>query len=364
MTEFTLGRHKIGGDNPAYVIAELSANHNQSYGKAVEIIHAAKKVGVHGIKVQTYTPDTITLNSRKAPFIVKGGTPWDGRSLHDLYGDAYTPWEWQPDLQKIANDFGLDFFSSPFDVTAVDFLENMDVPFYKIASFECVHTPLIKKIAQTGKPVILSTGMATYEEIEHAVKTLRDNGTNDIVLLKCTSAYPAKLEMANLATIKDMAEKFEVVCGVSDHTIGIDVPVGAVSMGAHVIEKHFVMDRDDGGVDSVFSSEPQEFEQFMNAVKAFENGDDVGFDKAVIGDVSYGPKGSEKDMVNFRPSLWVSKPVQKGDIFSEDNIRCVRPGHGLPGRFMDVILGQPAQMDIDEATPVSWDMVETKSKSA
>lgn len=363
MKDIKLGRHMVGENHPTYVIGELSANHNQSYDKAVEIIHMAKEVGVQAIKVQTYTPDTITLNSRADHFIVKGGTPWDGRSLHDLYGDAYTPWDWQPKLQKVAEDLGLDFFSSPFDVTAVDFLEDMNVPFYKIASFECVHTPLIKKVAQTGKPVIMSTGMATKEEIEHAVQTLRDNGTNDIVLLKCTSAYPAKLEQANLATIPDMAKNLDVIPGVSDHTIGIDVPLCAVSLGARVVEKHIVIDRNDGGVDSMFSSEPQEFKDFIQAIRSFEAGEDVDINKATIGDVTYGPKESEMGMFNIRPSLWVSKSVKKGEAFTEENIRCVRPGQGLQGRYMDDVIGEIASCDIDEATPMSWDFVE-KSQAA
>ena len=270
MKSIRIAQREIGPNQSVYVIAEMSANHGQSFERAVEIIHAAKDSGADAIKLQTYTPDTITIASDREEFRIGGGTLWDGRTLHDLYGEAYTPWEWQPRLKQAANDIGLELFSSPFDTTAIDFLEGMNVPAYKLASCELVDIPLIQKMARTGKPLILSTGMATIEEIEEALSAARRAGAKQIALLKCTSAYPAAPEEMNLRTIAELARRFDVPVGLSDHTMGFIVPVAAVALGACILEKHLTLSRSAPGPDSAFSLEPAEFKAMVNAVRTAE----------------------------------------------------------------------------------------------
>jgi pseudaminic acid synthase len=339
---------RIGHPNLAYVIAELSANHHQEYSRALRTIEAAKQAGADAVKLQTYTADTITLKCDRESFRVGGGTPWDGRSLHDLYSEAYTPWEWQPRLKDAANALGLDLFSSPFDATAVDFLEKMDVPAYKVASFELVDIPLIKKIARTGKPLIMSTGMATTEEIEEAIQAARGEGATQIALLKCTSAYPAAAEEMNLRTIPELSRRFDVPTGLSDHTLGIAVPVAAVALGACIIEKHLTLSRSEPGPDSAFSLEPQEFKAMVDAVRVAEK---------ALGEVHFGCSPHELNNLAFRRSLFVVEDVKRGDLFTDENVRSIRPGHGLHTRHLPEILGQHAARDIERGTPLRWDLV-------
>jgi len=332
-----------------YVIAELSANHNQKFDQAVKIIHAAKDAGADAVKLQTYTADTITIRSDKEYFRVGGGTLWDGRYLHDLYAEAYTPWEWQPRLMKVANDLGLDLFSTPFDSTAVDFLEEMNVPAHKVASFEIVDIPLIQKIARTGKPMIMSTGMASVEEIDEALQAARAAGATQIALLKCTSAYPASPEEMNLRTIPELSRRFNVPAGLSDHTMGVAVPVAAVALGACIIEKHLALSRSESGPDSAFSLEPHEFKAMVDSVRVAEK---------ALGAVQYGCSPKEASSKAFRRSLFVVRDVKRGEPFTAENLRSIRPGHGLHSRHMSEVLGQRARQDIERGTPLSWDLVE------
>ncbi|MCM8542609.1 MAG: pseudaminic acid synthase [Lentisphaeraceae bacterium] len=337
---------KIGKGYPCYIIAELSANHNQSFEKAVEIIKAAKAAGADAVKLQTYTADTLTLDCDNEHFQIGKGTVWEGRTLHDLYKEAYTPWEWQPKLQKIAEELGLDFFSSPFDSTSVDFLEQMKVPCYKIASFEIVDLPLIRKVASLGKPVIMSTGMASLTEIDEAVKAIRDEGNEQIILLKCTSAYPALPEEMNLNTLPHLAASFGVSAGLSDHTLGVAVPVAAVALGATVIEKHMTLSRADGGPDSSFSLEPEEFKVMV---------DNVRFAEQSLGVIDYNLTDKEQASKKFRRSLFAIKDIKSGEDFSEDNVRSIRPGAGLEPKYLELICTKKARIDILRGTPISWD---------
>lgn len=335
----------IGPGFPVYIIAELSANHNQNFEQAVQLIQAAKKAGADAIKLQTYTADTLTIRSDQVHFWVSGGTLWDGRTLYDLYKEAYTPWEWQPKLKKVANDLGLDLFSTPFDSTAVDFLEDMDVPIYKIASFEMVDLPLVQQVAQTGKPIIMSTGMATLAEIDEAVQTIHSAGGSQLALLKCTSAYPALPEEINLRTIPHLAEAFHVPVGLSDHTLGVAVPVAAVSLGACIIEKHFTLSRNIPGPDSTFSLEPHEFNTMVEAVRVVER---------ALGQVSYQVTEREIASRAFRRSLFVVQDIKAGEAFTKQNVRSIRPGYGLHTRYLNNILGRVANQDIRQGTPLSW----------
>jgi N-acetylneuraminate synthase len=344
-----IGNQIIGAASPVYVIAELSANHNQKFDQAVKIIHAAKDAGADAVKLQTYTADTITIRSDKEYFRVGGGTLWDGRYLHDLYAEAYTPWEWQPRLMKVANDLGLDLFSTPFDSTAVDFLEEMNVPAHKVASFEIVDIPLIQKIARTGKPMIMSTGMASVEEIDEALQAARAAGATQIALLKCTSAYPASPEEMNLRTIPELSRRFNVPAGLSDHTMGVAVPVAAVALGACIIEKHLALSRSESGPDSAFSLEPHEFKAMVDSVRVAEK---------ALGAVQYGCSPKEASSKAFRRSLFVVRDVKRGEPFTAENLRSIRPGHGLHTRHMSEVLGQRARQDIERGTPLSWDLVE------
>jgi N-acetylneuraminate synthase len=333
---------------PAYIIAEVSANHNRDYDQAVRILHAAKDAGADAVKLQTYTPDTITMASEREEFRVSGGTLWDGRTLHDLYAEAFMPWEWQPRLKKLAGDLGMDCFSSAFDSTAVDFLEEMNVPAHKVASLELVDIPLIQKMARTSKPLIMSTGMATVEEIDEALQSARQAGGTEIALLKCTSAYPAPPEEMNLRTIPEMARRFNVPVGLSDHTMGIAVPVAAVALGACILEKHLTLSRSTPGPDSAFSLEPHEFKAMVDAVRIAEK---------ALGEVHFGLSGKEEASRAFRRSLFVVEDVKQGEVFTAENVRSIRPGNGLHTRHLKDVLGRSAAQGIKRGTPLSWDFV-------
>src|SRR5579863_3474055 len=350
----TIGGRTIGAGHPAYVIAEVSANHHQDFEQAVRIIRAAAEAGADAVKLQTYTPDTITIACDRKEFRINSGTIWDGTTLYELYGQAYTPWEWQPRLKQIANDLGLDLFSSPFDATAVDFLEKMNVPAHKLASFELVDIPLIQKMARTGKPLIMSTGMSTLEEIEEAVQTARQAGATQIALLKCTSAYPAVPEEMNLRTIPELAKRFEVPIGLSDHTMTISVPVAAVALGACIIEKHITLSRSTPGPDSAFSLEPHEFKSMVHAVREAEK---------ALGAVHFGLSEKEAGMRAFRRSLFVVQDMKQGEPFTTENVRSIRPGHGLHTRHLEEVLGRRAARNIERGTPLSWDLLDSKDDS-
>lgn len=342
-----INNRPIGHGHPVYIIAELSANHNQDFDQAIRLIEAAKEAGADAIKLQTYTPDTITINARNEYFRIDG-TIWEGRNLYDLYGEAYTPWDWQPKLKETANRLGMDLFSSPFDETAVQFLEEMGVPAYKIASFENNDLTLLRHVARTGKPVIVSTGMASLAEIDEAVRTLQQGGSPQIALLKCTSAYPAAPAEINLRVIPHLAEAFGLPVGLSDHTLGTAVPVAAVALGASIIEKHFTLSRSVRGPDSAFSLEPDEFKAMVQAVRVTEQ---------ALGQVHYGPMPSEMKSLAFRRSLFVVRDIKAGETFSAENVRSIRPGHGLHTRYLEVIIGRRANRDIAMGTPLSWDLI-------
>ena len=346
----SIGGVEVGRDHQPFVIAEMSGNHNHSLERAMALVDAAADAGAHALKLQTYTADTITLDVKRDEFVIDNpDSPWVGRSLHDLYSEAYTPWEWHDAIFKHASVRGLIAFSSPFDESAVDFLEGLDCPCYKIASFELTHIPLIRKCAQTGKPLILSTGMATELEIAEAVGAARGAGADDILLLKCTSTYPASPSDSDIATIPAMRERFGCEVGISDHTMGIGVSVAAVAFGAVAIEKHFTLRRADGGVDSAFSLESSELASLVaESERAWQ----------AIGTVRYGPTGKQKDSLRFRRSLYVACDMTAGDTFTVENLRVVRPGLGLPPKYYDAILGRRALTDVARGTPVSWDLVD------
>lgn len=331
-----------------YIIAELSANHNMDFNRAVEIIKAAKESGADAVKIQTYTADTITLDCDAEPFRIKQGTLWDGRTLHDLYKEAYTPWEWQPKLKEITNQMGMDFFSSPFDATSVDFLEKMNVPAYKIASFEITDIPLIKKVASLGKPVIISTGIATLTDIELALQTCKDAGNENVILLKCCSAYPAPYEDINLKTMVAMGEQFNCIVGLSDHTMGSAVAEAGVAMGAKVVEKHLTLRRSDGGVDSAFSMEPEEFKMMVDNIRIIEK---------AIGTVTYDLTDKQLAQRDFARSLFIAKDMKAGDVFTPDNLRSVRPRFGLHTKYYEELLGRKVACDVTMGTPMSWSLV-------
>jgi len=344
---FQVGERPVGAGCPGYVVAEMSANHNQDYDQAVQIVEAAAQAGADAIKLQTYRPDTLTIDSDKGPFQIEEG-PWAGRTLYDLYEEAYTPWDWHPELQEIAHDLGLDFFSTPFDASAIEFLEELDVPVYKIASFENVDLPLIRRVAETGKPTIMSTGMATLGEIDEAVRAFREAGGMDLALLACTSSYPAPPEEMHLRRIPHLAETFDVVAGLSDHTLGTEVPVAATALGAQVIEKHLTLSREEEGPDSDFSLEPEEFAEMVDAVRKTEE---------AVGDVRYETTEKESESETFRRSLFVVEDIEKGERFTEDNLRSIRPGHGLHTRHYESILGSQASRDLERGTPMRWHFV-------
>lgn len=346
--DFKIGKRKIGPSRPVYIIAELSANHHKDFQTAVDLVYAAKDAGADAIKLQTFTADIHTLDSRKPSFLVKGGTSWDGKNLHELYKECEMPWEWQPKLKDIADEIGIDLFSAAVDSTSVNFLEEMNVPAYKTASFEIVDLPLIRNIAEKGKPIILSTGMATLAEIDEAVRTIRETGNNQIALLKCTSAYPAPPEEMNLRTIPHLAEAFGVPVGLSDHTLGIATSVAAVALGACILEKHFTLSRADPGPDSAFSLEPHEFKAMVDAVRGTEKS---------LGTVCYDVSEREKASKAFRRSLFVVKDIEAGEEFTEENVRSIRPGYGLPPKYLSVVCGKHAKGDVEKGTPLTWDLI-------
>lgn len=343
---FSIGERHIGKEYGTYIVAEMSANHNQDFNHAVKIIEAVKKAGADAIKIQTYTADTITIDCDNDYFKIKG-TIWEGKNLYNLYQEAFTPWEWQPKLKSIANSLGMDFFSTPFDLTAVEFLEDMDVLLYKIASFELVDIPLIRRIAQTGKPIIMSTGMATISEIDEAIRTIRREGNEKIALLKCTSAYPAPPEESNLNTIPHLSETFGVPAGLSDHTLGSAVSVAAVALGACIVEKHFALSRDEKGPDSSFSMEPDEFRQMVVDIRNVEK---------ALGKVSYDLTPKQKESSVYRRSLFVVQDIKAGEQFTKENVRSIRPGYGLHTRYFEDVLKQKAKHDIIKGTPLSWNL--------
>jgi pseudaminic acid synthase len=337
----------IGSDHPPFVIAEMSGNHNQSLERALEIVEAAAKAGAHAIKLQTYTADTMTLNVRGGSFEINDpDSLWAGKNLHDLYKLAYTPWEWHAPIMERARELGLICFSSPFDETAVDFLLELDVPAFKIASFENNHLPLINKAASTGKPLIISTGMATLGELDQAVTTARDAGCDQLILLKCTSTYPATPEKTNISTIPHLKQLFGAEVGLSDHTMGVGVAVASVALGASVIEKHFTLSRADGGVDSTFSLEPQELEALVaESERAWQ----------ALGAVTYGPTDAERNSMVFRRSIYVSEDIEEGELFTSKNLRIVRPGDGAPPAMLRDLLGRPARCSFTKGDPLSLD---------
>lgn len=344
LDSFQIGNRLVGATHPTYIIAEMSANHHHDFDRAVAIVQAAAEAGADAIKLQTYTPDTITIDCDKEPFQIKG-TIWDGRTLYDLYEEAYTPWEWHADLQDVADDCGLDFFSTPFDSTAVRFLDDLGVPVYKLGSFENIDLPLIQCIARTGKPLIMSTGMATLAEIDDAVRAFRGAGGAALALLACTSAYPSPPEEMRLRRIPHLAETFNVISGLSDHTYGITAPVAAVALGACIIEKHFTISRTEDGPDSSFSLEPDELASLVDAVRKTEK---------ALGSATYGVREKESKSKTFRRSLFVVEDIRAGDLFTEQNVRSIRPGHGLAPKHLPEVLGRTAAQDLERGMPLSW----------
>jgi pseudaminic acid synthase len=346
-TLIKVGNRYIGENQPCYIIAEMSANHAGNYDRAVEIIKAAKNSGADCIKVQTYTPDTMTIDSCKEYFQIKNGT-WKGENLYKLYGKAYTPWEWQEGLKKESEKIGIDFLSTPFDKTSVDFLEGIGIEFYKVASFELVDIPLIRYIASKGKPIIMSTGMGSIDEIREAIDAIKSKGNKSICLLRCSSAYPAIPEDMNLYTMANLRDEFKIPVGLSDHSLGSVAAVTAVALGAKIIEKHFCLSRKIENPDSSFSMEPEEFSRMVEDIRLAEK---------ALGRVSYDLSEKEKENKVFRRSIFVVKDIKKGERFSEDNIRVIRPAYGLEPKYYEEILNREAACDIEKATPLSWDMV-------
>jgi len=340
---------KIGIDSPPFIIAEMSGNHNQSLDRALEIVKAAAQAGAHAIKLQTYTADTMTLAINEGAFFINDEKSlWKGNSLHELYQRAYTPWDWHMPIFKCAKDLGMICFSTPFDESAVDFLETLNVPAYKIASFENVHLPLIRKVASTGKPMIISTGMATLAELDDAVAAAKKAGCSDLVLLKCTSTYPALPVNSNILTIPHMRALFGCEIGLSDHTMGVGASVAAVAHGACVVEKHFTLRRADGGVDSAFSLEPQELRSLVvETERAWQS----------LGMVAYGPGEVEKESLIFRRSIYVAEDLKAGDVLTPQNLRCVRPGLGLAPKYFDTLLGRHVNKDVKKGTPMDWSLL-------
>lgn len=340
---------KIGGEYPVFIIAEISANHLQNYDRAVKIIRKAKESGADAVKLQTYTPESITIDCDNSYFRINQGTIWDGTTLYKLYQEAYTPWEWQPKLKKVAEELGLICFSSPFDLTSVDFLEKIDVPAYKVASFEITDIPLIKKIARLGKPVIISTGIAWMEDIERAIATCKEEGNEQVILLKCSSSYPTPYEDINLKTIVNMKETFDCLVGLSDHTLGSAVAVAAVAMGAKVVEKHLTLSREDGGPDGVFSMEPDEFQKMVEEIRIVEK---------AMGRVTYHLTPKQIKSREHSRSLFVVLDIKQGEVFTEKNVRSIRPGFGMHTMYYEEILGKRAKIDIKRGTPLTWELVD------
>ena len=350
----TIGNKKIGGNYPSYIVAEISANHLQNFKRALAIIDAAYEAKADAIKLQTYTPDTMTVNSKKKWFQITGKNTWSGYNLYQLYQEADTPWEWQPKLKKYAEKKGLELFSTPFDETAVDFLETMKVNVYKIASFEVTDIPLLEKIAKTRKPIIMSRGMANLKEIQMAIKTLKANGAGQIAILHCTSAYPSPYKEMNLKTIADLSKRFKVVSGLSDHSLGIEVPVAAISLGAKIIEKHITLSRKDGGPDAQFSLEPDEFKTMIQAIRHVEE---------AIGKVKYGQAGKEENKNRqFRRSIWAVKDINKDEKLTKENIKVLRPAIGLEPIYFKKVLGKRVTKRITKGTPITDKIINLKIK--
>ncbi|MNJ96133.1 Pseudaminic acid synthase [compost metagenome] len=340
---------KIGSGQPPFIIAEMSGNHNQSLERALAIVDAAADSGAHALKIQTYTPDTMTINLNEREFHISDpDSLWAGTSLYKLYGDASTPWEWHEAIFARAREKGMVPFSSPFDATAVDFLEKLGVACYKIASFENTDLALIRRVAATGKPLIISTGMATVAELDESVRAARQAGCKDLILLKCTSTYPATPANTNILTIPHMRELFDCEVGLSDHTMGVGVSVASVALGATVIEKHFTLNRAEGGVDSAFSMEPAEMAQLvLETERAWES----------LGAVSYGPTDSERKSIQFRRSLYVVQDIKAGDVLTRQNVRAIRPGFGLPSKYLEIVLGKSVTRDVKRGTALGWDLI-------
>ncbi|MFA6963157.1 MAG: pseudaminic acid synthase [Patescibacteria group bacterium] len=340
-----IGNKTIGDGAPAFIVAELSANHGNKFEIAADTVRAMRDSGADAVKLQTYTADTITLNCDNDYFKIKQGTIWDGKNLHKLYEEASMPWEWQPKLKKIANDLGMECFSTPFDNTAVDFLEKMDVPAYKIASFEITDIPLIEYTASKGKPMILATGVAELSDIEDAIAACRRMGNNQIAVLKCTSSYPAPLREINLATIPDIGRRLKAIAGLSDHTIGSAIPIASCALGAKIIEKHFILDKKIGGPDASFSMEPEDFRKMVSSIREVEES---------LGKVNYELTEKASKSRDFCRSLFVAENIERGELFTTDNIRSVRPGFGLPPKHLNAILGKRAKKHLEKGTPLNW----------
>lgn len=356
---------KIGGNNPCFIVTELSGNHHQEYDEAARLVKAAKEAGADAVKLQTYTPDAITLNSDKEWFRVGGeDNPalWKGKTLYELYSEAYTPWEWQPKLKELADTLGIILFSTPFDEIAVDFLEAMQVPCYKIASYEATDFVLLRKVAKTKKPVILSVGYASLQEIAFALKTLREHGAGEIAVLHCVTGYSLtpKLEDMHLSTITDIQKRFGVIAGFSDNNAGIEIPLMAAAAGAHIIEKHLILDRKQGGPDAKFSLEPAELREMVRRIRAIESGrEKIPVSESVFGIPHYGPASAlEEYNLRFRRSLFAGKDIKKGEFLTKENVRDVRPAFGLETKYYDEVIGKRAARDIPFATPLSWEMIE------
>ena len=346
---FNIGKINLGENEKTFIVAEMSANHLQNYDRAVEIIKKAAWAGADAIKLQTYTPDTITIDCDNEYFQIKQGTIWDGTTLHKLYETAYTPWEWQPKLKKIAEEEGLEFFSSPFDFSSVDFLEKMDVPAYKIASFEINDIPFIEYVASKGKPIIISTGIARMGDIQDALDACKRMGNENVALLKCTSSYPAPINEINLKTIPNMKDTFDVLTGLSDHTMGNTVSVGGVALGAKIIEKHMTLKRSDGGADSKFSMEPEEFKEMVDNIRIMEE---------ALGKVTYDLTQKQMNSREHSRSLFVVEDIKKGEKFTDKNVRSIRPGFGLQTKYIKSILGKKSKIDIKKGTPMDWKLID------
>jgi len=349
MHDIVIANRKIGKDYPPMIVAEMSGNHNQSLERALAIVEAAAQAGAHAIKLQTYTADTMTLDLDTNEFFISDpDSLWEGNSLYKLYQQAYTPWEWHKSIFDRCRELGLIAFSTPFDNSAVDFLEELQVPCYKIASFENTDLPLIRKVAATGKPMIVSTGMASIADLDETVRTAREAGCQDILLLKCTSSYPASPEASNLMTIPHLRELFDCQAGLSDHTLGMGAALASIALGAVFIEKHFTLSRDDGGVDSVFSMEPQEMQSLVvESERAWQ----------ALGTISYGPEAQETASLKFRRSLYISQDMKAGETLTTENLRLIRPGYGLAPRYYELMLGRTIKVDVTKGSPLSWDMV-------